>query len=334
MHAKPTGLADPTARASGLRWRRDGAGRRKASLRRIAATLALTAGVAVVPLLAGAASGASAASAGITISTAAGPFGTMLVVGSGKDDGYALYFISSDQPPHYGCATTKLKVVGHPYQCTGPSNDQNVDWPALTTKGAPVAGPGVSQKLLGTVQRAGVGSQVTYAGHPLYLFDQGPDAVTGEGWDEPGIPPDHGLWYPISAQGLPLPWADLLTTTPVDGKTVLGATMLNGAWHVFSLYSLSSDTATSSTCNGACAVTWPPLLTSGTPGLSNGLKASDFGTLKRSDGTLQVTYRGKPLYLYSGESAAPNANGLGFHVLGNGNGLKSPGGGTFNLVTP
>jgi predicted lipoprotein with Yx(FWY)xxD motif len=304
-------------------------------LRRIAATLALCLGVAAVPLLAGAASGASAASTGITISTAAGPFGTMLVVGSGKAKGFAVYYITSDQPPQYGCSTKKAMVFGKPYQCTGPTTDQNVDWPAVTTKGAPVAGPGVSQKLLGTVERPGVGSQVTYNGHPLYLFDSGPVAVTGEGWDEPGIPPDFGLWYLISAQGSPLAWADMLTTTPVGAKSVLGATVLDGgAWHVVPLYTLSSDSAGKSTCTGACASAWPPLLTSGSPGLSNGLKASDFGTLKRSDGTLQVSYSGKPLYFYSRESGAPNADGLGAHFLGNGNGVKGPSGGSFSLVTP
>ncbi|HEV2260274.1 MAG TPA: hypothetical protein VGS06_44780, partial [Streptosporangiaceae bacterium] len=47
------------------------------------------------------------------------------------------------------------------------SNDRNAEWPAITTNGKPVAGPGVSQALLGRVFRKGVGWQVTYAGHPL-----------------------------------------------------------------------------------------------------------------------------------------------------------------------
>jgi predicted lipoprotein with Yx(FWY)xxD motif len=221
-----------------------------------------------------------------------------------------------------------------PYLCAGPPSNQNVDWPALTTKGTPVAGPGVSQKLLGTVQRPGIGSQVTYAGHPLYLFDQKPLQTSGVGWDEPGIPPDHGLWYLITPQGLPLPWSQMLATTTVGGRTVLGAMMVDGVLHTFPVYSLSSDTASTSTCTGACAVAWPPLLTGGTPGLIDGLKTSSLGTLKRSDGTIQVTYHGKPLYLYSRESVAKNTNGPGSHVLGNGNGLKSPGGGTFTLVAP
>lgn len=307
-------------------------GRRRGALRRLTAPVAVAGTLALVSLLT-LAGGASATSTGTMISTAAGPFGTMLVIGSGQGAGFALYYITSDQPPNYGCTVTKVVVFGKPYRCTGPTNAQNVDWPALTTKGAPVAGPGVSQKLLGSVERPGIGRQVTYAGHPLYLFDGSPVAVTGEGWDEPGLPPDYGLWYLLSAQGTPLPWADMLTTTPLDGKSVLGATILDGgAWHVAPLYSLSSDSATSSKCSGACAVTWPPLLTSGSPGLSGGLTAVDFGTLKRSDGTVQVTYKGKPLYFYSRETAAKNPNGLGAHFTGAGNGQKGPGGAVFTLV--
>ena len=331
---RPTSWTTAVVRANALLLRSDPAGRRRLRLRRIAATLALTAAAAVVPLLAETASGASAASAGITISTAPSPFGTMVVAGSGKFADYAVYFITSDQPPNYGCKATKVITIMGPYLCAGLPSNQNVDWPALTTKGTPVAGPGVSQKLLGTVQRPGIGSQVTYAGHPLYLFDQKPLQTSGVGWDEPGIPPAHGLWYLITPQGLPLPWSQMLATTTVGSKTVLGAMMVDGVLHTFPVYSLSSDTASTSTCTGACAVMWPPLLTGGTPGLIDGLKTSSLGTLKRSDGTVQVTYLGKPLYLYSRETAAKNTNGPGSHVLGNGNGLKSPGGGTFTLVTP
>jgi len=90
----------------------------------------------------------------------------MLDVGSGKYAGYTVYYITSDQPPTYGCTSKPINLFGMPIACTGPSNSQKAEWPAVTTKGAPIAGPGVSQKLLGTVQRAGVGEQVTYAGHP------------------------------------------------------------------------------------------------------------------------------------------------------------------------
>jgi predicted lipoprotein with Yx(FWY)xxD motif len=326
MHVTSTRLNAAMARASRFLLRSDHVPRRRAGVGRIAAACTLAATVAVVPLLAGTVSNASAASAGTTITTSNGPFGTMLVAGSGKYAGYSLYLITSDHPPSFGCTATVVKLgPGTSISCTGSSDDQNAEWPALTTTGAPVAGPGVSQKLLGTVKRPGVGTQVTYGGHPLYLFDNKPGPVGGESWFEPSLPPWHGVWYPISAQGLPVPWAGMLTPSPIAGKTAVTAQLYDGnSLHDFPVYSLSSDTATKSECNGACATTWPPLLTSGTPGVTAPLKPSNLGTLKRADGTL---------YLYSLEGVIEHAAGGG-HAAGNGNGKKGPDGGTFSLVTP
>jgi len=43
-------------------------------------------------------------------------------------------------------------------------------WPAVTTRGKPIAGPGVKAHLIGTIAfKPGV-RQVTYAGHPLYTY--------------------------------------------------------------------------------------------------------------------------------------------------------------------
>ena len=161
---------------------------------------------------------------GTEISVANTVFGPALVVGSGPYKGFTLYFISSDNAPHsYGCTPGVTKTVVGPITCTGPSNDKNAEWPAITTTGKPVAGPGVSAALLGTVYRKGVGTQITYRGYPLYLFDQMPGQVSGEGWFEPGLPPWHGVWWVMSPGGYPVPWAGSLTTTKVGGKTVLAA---------------------------------------------------------------------------------------------------------------
>ena len=126
-------------------------------------------------------------------------FGWSLAVGSGPFKGYTLYYITSDHGTSFGCTTGATSTPIGPLTCTGPSNDKNAEWPAITTTGKPVAGPGVHQSLLGRVYRKGVGWQVTYAGHLLYLFDQQAGAVTGEGWFEPGLPPWHGVWWLISA---------------------------------------------------------------------------------------------------------------------------------------
>jgi predicted lipoprotein with Yx(FWY)xxD motif len=257
----------------------------------------------------------------------------MLVVGSGKYAGFTLYYFTGDQSNLFPC-TAKIvaSLPGGPGSCTGPSNDKKAEWPAITTTGPPVAGAGVEQKLLGTVNRSGIGDQVTYAGHPLYLFEDAPGQVTGEGWDEPSLPPWHGLWWLLAPSGAPLPWPGTLTTTTINGKTVLASMMFTGiGWEPFPVYSFSSDTATTSVCSGTCAVAWPPLITEGSPGLTSSLSTSSVGTLKRSDGTTQVTYHGKPLYLYASEGIMPK--GVGYVATGNGDGVKAAGG-TFELVSP
>ena len=61
-------------------------------------------------------------------------------------------------------------------------------WPPLLTRGAPVARTGVKQSLLGKIRRADGTQQVTYAGHPLYLYvgDSKPGQTNGEGSQEFG----------------------------------------------------------------------------------------------------------------------------------------------------
>jgi predicted lipoprotein with Yx(FWY)xxD motif len=291
-----------------------------------AAAIGSTAAIALAPASTAA---AAPAGGGTVISAVNGPFGPMLVVGSGKYQGFTLYAITSDYPGHYGCTTTVMSILGHNGSCTGPSGDTNAEWPAITTTGKPVAGPGVSAKLLGWVVRKSVGRQVTYAGHPLYLFDSGPGEVTGEGWDEPSLPPWHGVWYVVAPSGRFQPWAGTLTTMRIGGHEVLAALMLTGVgFESFPVYAYSNDTRRSSSCHGACATQWPAVLTSGRPGLSGGLKAGNLRTIKHG-GYLQVAYDGHPLYLYASEGIAPTATG--FAATGNGNGLVVDGG-TFSLV--
>ena len=66
---------------------------------------------------------------------------------------------------------------------------------------------------------------------------------------------------------------------------------------------------TSSTCSGACASVWPPATTSGAPKGTNGAQASKLGTIKRSDGSTEVTYNGWPLYTYASDTKPGDAKG-------------------------
>jgi predicted lipoprotein with Yx(FWY)xxD motif len=82
------------------------------------------------------------------------------------------------------------------------------------------------------------------------------------------------------------------------------------------LYDFHKDQGTTSSCYGACAKLWPPLLTAGKPQPRNGASASKLGTTKRKDGTVQVTYAGYPLYTYAADKRPGEANGHDIESFG------------------
>ncbi len=93
----------------------------------------------------------------------------------------------------------------------------------------------------------------------------------------------------------------------------LGTVLVNGDGRT--LYLFQSDSGSTSSCVDTCAGTWPALTTSGDASATSGADASMLGTTSRSDGSTQVTYNGHPLYTYSGDMAAGQANGEGFGGL-------------------
>ena len=68
------------------------------------------------------------------------------------------------------------------------------------------------------------------------------------------------------------------------------------------LYVFEADKGSKSSCYGACAKAWPPLLTKGTPIALPGVDHMLLGKTVRTDGTGQVTYKGHPLYTYSADA--------------------------------
>ena len=293
----------------------------------------IAAGMGMGPLAASAPAFAAAKAGGTVITTREGPFGTMLVVGSGKFAGYTLYLFTGDSPGAYACTATIVKSLpGGPGSCSGTSSDKTAEWPAITTTGAPVAGAGVSQKLLGSVVRPGIGDQVTYAGHPLYLFDQGPGQVTGEGWDEPSLPPWHGLWWLVSPSGTPLAWPDDADDhrhrrQDRPGRHHVHRHRLGGVPRLL----LHPGHGHHQQVHRRLRHRLASPADQQQAGRGGQLTAASVGTIKRSNGTDQVTYGGKPLYMFAYEGIAPQ--GVGYVATGSGNGAKV-GGGVFDLVTP
>lgn len=84
----------------------------------------------------------------------------------------------------------------------------------------------------------------------------------------------------------------------------------------FTLYDFHKDKGETSACYGACAKVWPPLLSKGDPQAQGGTMRSLLGTTNRTDGTVQVTYNGHPLYTYLGDKQPGDTNGHDFSQFG------------------
>jgi len=310
-----------------------------------------------------------------TVTVANSPYGPVLVVGgagAGCDSmgscvyppGSTLYMATID-PPTYkqlpgqtnytaGCGTTVVPDTAFgPLSCTGTETDPTADWPALTTDAPPISGLGAIPTELGAIWRADLNTyQVTYNGHPLYLFAPGAGNYSGANAYETvlPLPPWHTAWFLVSPSGLPATGpATLETEAPQPGTTYtstqLAVEMLPGevpGGAAVSAYSFSLDKATHSTCYALCMRLMIPVYTVGTPIAGTGVNASAIGTLTRPNGMQQVTYDGMPLYIYSQEQPLVNSSGLvTTGTAGNGQGVTARGGpltgnatGTFSLVTP
>jgi predicted lipoprotein with Yx(FWY)xxD motif len=109
------------------------------------------------------------------------------------------------------------------------------------------------------------------------------------------------------------------TATPTPAATsTLKTSQLNGALGFvnaagMTVYIFDADLAAPGTsrCNDACATAWPPVAPPAGVALSTG-----FATISRADGTTQLTYSGRPLYLFIGDSAPGQANGDGITAFG------------------
>ncbi len=74
----------------------------------------------------------------------------------------------------------------------------------------------------------------------------------------------------------------------------------------FSLYFYAKDAPGVSNCYGECAVKWPPaILPADTPMPEN------YTLIPRKDGSMQIAFKGRPMYLYSGDKKIGDIKGVG-----------------------
>ena len=82
------------------------------------------------------------------------------------------------------------------------------------------------------------------------------------------------------------------------------------------VYLFMADSGTASTCYTSCATIWPPVLTTGSPQAGAGAQASLLGTTTRTDGKVEVTYAGHPLYYFVQDKKAGDVTGQGINGFG------------------
>ena len=111
------------------------------------------------------------------------------------------------------------------------------------------------------------------------------------------------------------PSPSLETPAPLTGTVTiqaaehadLGTILVDGSGRT--LYLFTEDQRNQATCIDGCAETWPPLLSAADASAGAGVTLGALGLITRADGTKQVGYNGWPLYYFSGDESAGDAEG-------------------------
>ena len=103
------------------------------------------------------------------------------------------------------------------------------------------------------------------------------------------------------------------TATVKTASSSLGTILVDA--HGMTLYHLSGEQGGKFICSSAaCTGVWHPLTVSAGEAPSGGVES--LGTVKRPDGTTQVTYKGQPLYTFAQDERAGETKGQGFKDVG------------------
>jgi predicted lipoprotein with Yx(FWY)xxD motif len=166
---------------------------------------------------------------------------------------------------------------------------------------------GVDKNLVGKVTRSDGTEQITVGGWALYRYAK--DAKAGDATGQ-GV---GGAWYASNAKGGKAGQAAAeagvvkLSASKIDG---LGSAIVDQNGMTLYLFQKDTKKAKTSACNGDCAKTWPAVLSNGKVELQ-GIDSKLLGSIKRADGTEQVTIGGWPVYTFSKDTKPGDANGNG-----------------------
>jgi len=224
----------------------------------------------------------------ITVGTATDDLGTYLV----GPDGRTLYYFTKDVTPGQSVCFGGCLEAWPPLLV---SEDQQL-----------LAGDGVTGAL-GAVPRDDGTMQAAYRGRPLYYWqgDTGPGETNGQ---------DVGnVWFVAQVDGsMPAnPPALTLETATTD----LG-TFLTGRDGLTVYYFAADATPGVSVCEGDCLAAWPPVtVPSGNTAAAGDDAPGVLGLISGTDGSTQVTYDGRPLYYWQGDTEAGQTSGHGVNDI-------------------
>ena len=239
------------------------------------------------------------------------------------EEGMALYLFTRDEPGMSNC-----------------EGDCLANWPPLlVTDGGTVEIEGADEGLLSTITRSDGSTQVAFNEWPLYYWvnDAEPGDTSGQGVGD--------VWYLLDPEGngIGMPGASESSSSSIDedypdrtGGGSSGSAMDEVKLMVsesadlgsfltdekgMTLYLFTNDSPGMSACEGQCLVNWPPLLVEeGTEVEIDGMDEEGLiGTITRSDGTIQVTYKDMPLYYWvndkqPGDTTGHEVDGVWFVV--------------------
>jgi predicted lipoprotein with Yx(FWY)xxD motif len=150
-------------------------------------------------------------------------------------------------------------------------------------------------------------------------------ALAACGGGQPASSPDGAAPAPASTSSAPAESQAAVATA----QSSLGQTLVDAEGRT--LYAFTKDKGGKSSCYGDCEATWPALTVQGSPSAGDGVEASLLATTDRKDGSAQVTYKGMPLYHFSGDQQPGDTNGQGvggvWFAVTPGGGLVGAGGG-------
>jgi predicted lipoprotein with Yx(FWY)xxD motif len=237
-----------------------------------------------------------AAAAGTTVVVKAGSssFGQILVDATGN----TLYAFTND---------TAAQST-----CTGACADA---WPPVLVDPSWTVAPGLDAGVFSTVVRPDGGEQLTAGRFPLYRFsgDARPGDANGQG--------SGRVWFVVDdkasiIEGDAAAPTDTSAAPPAEAAPFLGVAdtelgQLLADANGRTLYGLTKDSDGTPTCVDGCATAWPPVVVDGSLDLSSLPSSASFSIVDRPDGTKQLKAGTWPLYYFSGDSAAGEANGQG-----------------------